>query len=139
MGYYKRALESSQNCYLCKKSPFYSAPSFFAFFRNLVQEIWFQRSGCRLNGPLGLLDRPGSRLKFCQSIILLMIFEYFHGWRAEEFGKKLSYFANVRSKLTFIVFLWMFFVFLRWVKCITSRYLSLLFFLFYIGMKSFLK
>ena len=27
------------------QSPFYSAPSIFAVFRNLVQEIWFEKSG----------------------------------------------------------------------------------------------
>ena len=47
------------NCYLLKvfktllveigngQSPFYSAPSIFAVFRNLVREIWFKKSGSR--------------------------------------------------------------------------------------------
>ena len=29
------------------KTPFYSAPLIFAVFRNLVQEIWFKKSGSR--------------------------------------------------------------------------------------------
>ena len=29
------------------QSPFYSAPSIFAVFRNLVQEIWFKKYGSR--------------------------------------------------------------------------------------------
>ena len=28
-------------------SPFYSAPSIFAVFRNLVREIWFEKSGSK--------------------------------------------------------------------------------------------
>ena len=35
--------------FTCSKaqSPFYYAPSIFAVFRNLVPEMWFEKSGCR--------------------------------------------------------------------------------------------
>ena len=29
------------------QAPFYSVPSIFAVFRNLVREIWFEKSGSR--------------------------------------------------------------------------------------------
>ena len=57
--------------FTCSKaqSPFYSAPSIFAVFRNLVREIWVEKSGSRNLVREIWFEKSGSRKGVLQTRI----------------------------------------------------------------------